>query len=83
MSLMGLLGDQKKMVQLILSESAGPKEKEVPQGLEGDFSKAHDSIAKDLIEGIKSGDPRMVSRSLKQFIVLCEKEEEYSVEEGE
>lgn len=81
--MLGLLGDQKKLVQLILSESPKPVEKEVPQGLEGDFSKAHDSIAKDLIEGIKSGDPRMVSRSLKQFVQLCEKEEEYSGEEGE
>jgi hypothetical protein len=80
---MMLLGDNKKLVQLILSESHAPKEKEVPQGLEGDFSKAHESIAKELIEAIKSGDPRTVSRSLKTFMQMCEKEEEYSVEEGE
>lgn len=79
---MGLLGDKKKMASLILSEDFKPKEKEVPQGLEGDFSKAHESIAKDLIDGIKSGDPGMVSRSLKQFYQMCEKEEEYSDEEG-
>lgn len=82
--MMGLLGDNKsKIVQLILSEGHRPEEKSVPQGLEGDFSKAHDLIAKDLIEGIKSGDPGKVSRSLKSFIQMCEKEEEYSVEEGE
>lgn len=81
--MMGLLGDNKKLVQLILSESPKTIEKDVPQGLEGDFSKAHDSLAEELINGFKSGDPRMVSRSLKQFIQLCGREEEYSVEEGE
>lgn len=80
---MGLLGDKKNMVSLILKEHHRPEEKEVPQGLEGDFSKAHESIAKDLIEGIKSGDPGKVSRSLKQFMQMCGKEEEYSDEEGE
>lgn len=78
-----LLIDQKKMAQLILNEVHKPKEKEVPQGIEGDFSKAHESIAKELIDAIKSGDPRMVSRSLKMFFQVCDKEEEYSVEEGE
>lgn len=82
--MMGLLGgDKKKMVQLILSESPRPQEKEVSQGLEGDFSKAHELIAKDFIDGIKSDDPGKVSRSLKQFIMMCEKEDEYSEPEGE
>ena len=81
--MMGLLGDKKKAVSAILSESMKPQEKEVSQGLEGDFSKAHDLIAKDLIEGIKSGDPGMVSRSLKHFVQMCEKEEEYSESEVE
>lgn len=82
--MMGMLGDKKKMIQLILSESpAKAEEKEVPQGLEGDFSKAHDAMAKDLIEGFKAGDPGMVSRALKQFIKLCSKEEDYSEIEGE
>lgn len=80
--MMGLLGD-KKVISLILNEMHKPKEAEVPQGLEGDFSKAHDAIAKELIEGIKNGEPGKVSRSLKQFIQMCEKEEEYSDVEGE
>lgn len=80
--MMGLLGDKKKMVQLILSENHKPKEKEVPQGLEADFSQAHDSLAKEICDGVQAGDPGMVSRALKQFIKLCSKEDEYSVEEG-
>lgn len=82
--MMGLLGgDKRKIAQIILSESPKPDGKEVSQGIESDFSGAIESIAKDLIEGVKSGDPRMVSRSLKHFIQMCGKEEEYSVEEGE
>jgi hypothetical protein len=81
--MMGLLGDKKKIASLILSESPRPQEKEASQGIEGDFSKAHDQIAKDLIDGIKSGDPGKVSRSLKHFIQMCEKEEEYSEPAGE
>ena len=68
---------------MILSESPNAEVKQVPQGLEGDFSKAIDSLASDIIEAVKSGEPGKVSRSLKQFIKLCEREEEYSVEEGE
>lgn len=81
--MLGLLGDQKKLVQLILSERPMAEEKEVPKGLEGDFSAAHEAAAKELIDGIGAGDPRMVARSIKQMIMLCEREEEYSVEEGE
>lgn len=82
--MMGLLGgDKKKAISLILSESQKPKEKEVSQGLEGDFSKAHELIAKDLIDGLKSDDPGKVSRSLKQFFQMCEREDEYSEPAGE
>lgn len=81
--MMGLLGDKKRIVQLILSQTHEPvKEKEVPQGIEADFSKAHDALASDMIDGFKNGEPGKVSRSLKQFIQLCMKEDEYS-EEGE
>lgn len=75
---MGLLGDKKKMVSLILSERPKIEEKEVSQGLEGDFSQAHEATAKTIIEAIQAGDPGMVSRALKQFYQLCEKEEDYS-----
>jgi hypothetical protein len=82
--MLGLLGDKKKIAQIILSEM--PKhieEKEVPQGIEADFSKAHEELAKEMIDGFEQGEPGKVSRALKQFIKLCMKEDEYSVEEGE
>jgi hypothetical protein len=81
--MLGLLGDKKKIAQIILSEM--PKkveEKSVPQGIEADFSKAHDALSEDIIQGVKDGEPGKVSRSLKQFFQLCMKEGEYS-EEGE
>lgn len=83
--MMGLLGDKKKIASVILSEVHAPKrpeEKNVPQGIEADFSAAHEALASDIISGIKDGDPGMVSRSLKQFFQLCEKEGDYT-EEGE
>lgn len=73
-----LLGAKKKIAQAILSE--GPKkakEKEVPNGLEADFSEALESLAGELCAAVQSGDPGMVSRSLKRFIHLCQKEGEY------
>jgi hypothetical protein len=81
--MMGLLGDKKKAAQLILSEAPKKQEKDVPQGIEADFSQAHDAIAKDIIDAVQAGDPGMVSRALKQFVKLCSKEDEYSVDEVE
>lgn len=81
--MLGLLGDKKKIAQIILSEApVKAEEKKVPQGIEADFSKAHDALAGDIVKGVQDGDPGMVSRSLKQFFKLCAKEGEY-VEEGE
>jgi predicted metal-dependent hydrolase len=80
--MLGLLGN-KKIAQLILSEV--PKmevETEVPKGLESDFSKAHEALASEIISAVKGEDSLKLSRSLKQFVKLCEKEEEYS-EEGD
>lgn len=82
--MLGMLADKKKIAQVILSESPKKlKEESVPQGIEADFSQAQESLAGEIIEGLKNGDPRMVSQALKQFIVLCDKEEEYSEPEGE
>lgn len=76
--MMGLLGDKKKMASLILSEAPKNEEKKVPSGVEGDFSKACEQCASELIDGIKAGDPRMVSRALKHFVELSGREDEYS-----
>lgn len=82
--MLGMLGDKKKIASIILSES--PKkieEKNVPQGLESDFSIGLESLASEMIEGLKNGEPGMVAKALKQFIILCKKEEEYSEPEGD
>lgn len=76
--MLGMLGDKKKIASIILSERPKIEEKPVPQGIEADFSQGLEALAKDLVEGLKGGDPGMVSRSLKQFIKLCVKEDEYS-----
>jgi hypothetical protein len=81
---MFLLSDQKKIAELILKERVKkPEEKEVPQGLEADFSKAHEAVAKDLMNAVKADDAKGVCRAMKSFYHLCEKESEYSVEVGE
>lgn len=76
--MMGLLGDKKNIAAAIMSEMRMPEEKKVPEGLEADFSKACEKCASDVIEGVKAGDPRMVSRALRQFFAMSEREEEYS-----
>lgn len=81
--MLGLLGDKKNLVSLILSETQEPTQKDVPKGLESDFSKAHEALAGDMIEAFKEGNAEMASRCLKQFIKLYSKEDNYSVEEGE
>lgn len=75
---MFLLNDKKKIAQMVLSESPKLIEKDVPQGVEGDFSVACEQCAKDLIDAVKAGEPRMVSRALRQFMAMAEREEEYS-----
>lgn len=82
--MLGLLGDKKKIVQLVLSERPSHMEdKKVPQGLEGDFSLACEAIGKDLIEAIKNEDPRGVSLAIKHLMKLSMKEDEYSEDEEE
>ncbi len=77
--MLGLLGN-KKIAQLILSEvpKVEVEEKEVSKGLEADFSKAHEALAGELMEALKSGDNASFARSLKRFIQLCDKEGDYS-----
>lgn len=82
--MMGLLGDKKKMAQFIISEShKKPEEKNVPDGLEADFSKAHEAAMSDFMQAIKQDEPGKASLALKQFIKFCIKEDEYSEPEGE
>jgi hypothetical protein len=81
---MMLLGDRKKIAQLIISENhQAPKEKDVPQGLEADFSKAHESAMSEFMQALEQGEPGKASLALKQFIKFCIKEDEYSEPEEE
>lgn len=77
--MLGLLGN-KKIAQLILSEvpKAAVEEKSVPNGIEADFSKAHEALAGDMLDALKSEDKSKFSKALKQFIMLCDKEDDYS-----
>jgi hypothetical protein len=82
--MMGLLGNRgKKISQVILSEMRAPEAKDVPSNLESDFSGACDQCSQEIIEGIQAGDPGKVSRALKRFMAMAEREEEYSEPVGE
>lgn len=76
--MLGMLGDKKKAVSIILGES--PMEKKVPQGLESDVMPALESYAQDLIKAIEGKDAKKLASAFKEMIYLCEKEEEYSEE---
>lgn len=77
--MLGLLGDKKKIVQLVLSERPRQtEEREVPQGLEGDFSLACEALGKDIIEAVKAEDATMLAKSIKHLMKLAMKEDEYS-----
>ena len=44
---------------------------------------AYEAAAKDVIESIKSDNPRLMVKALKGFFKLCEKEEDYYPETEE
>jgi hypothetical protein len=77
--MMGMLGDNKKRVAAILGEIS-PSKKEVPQ-IEGDFSAAKESLAKEIMNALNEKDPKVLAKSLSQFMAMCSKEEDYSEEE--
>jgi hypothetical protein len=81
--MLGMMGDKKKLISIILSEKAHkPKEEEVSSGLESDFSGGYESIASDVMSAVKSGDSKKLASSLKEFMQMCMSEDEYS-DDGE
>lgn len=72
--------DKKKIVSIVLGEK--PKEEVKAQGLESDFSPAYEAASKDMMEALESKDAKKYASALKEFIMLCDKEEDYSEEEG-
>lgn len=77
--MMGMLGDNKRKVAAILGEYK-PVEKEVGP-IEADFSAAKESMAGEIISALDSKDPKMLAKSLYQFMQMCDKEEDYSEED--
>jgi hypothetical protein len=68
--------DKKKIVSIVLGEEK-PQEQDLASGLEPEFMPAYEAAAKDVIESIKSDDPKLMVKALKGFFKLCEKEEDY------
>lgn len=82
--MMGMLGDKKKLISIILSEKhQKPKEEKVSSGLESDFEGGYESIASDVMSAVKSGDAKKLASSMKEFIQMCMSEDEYSEDESE
>ena len=79
--MLGMLGDKKKMVSIILGEK--PSMKEVPNGLESDIKPAMESYAQDLISAIENKDAGKLASAFKEMMYLCEKEEDYTEGESE
>ena len=78
--MMGMLGDNKRKVAAILGEYKPIKEKEVGP-IESDFSAAKESMAGEIMSALDSKDPKMLAKSLYQFMQMCGKEEDYSEED--
>jgi len=82
--MLGMLGDKnKKMITLILSQDHKPDEKMVPRGLESDFQMAMDEEAAQILRAIEDKDAKSLSHSLKEFFLMCDKEDEYNDEDEE
>ena len=77
--MLGMMGDKKKLISIILSEkSPKPKEESVSNGLEADFSSGYEGLAGDIMSAVKSGDSKKLASSLKEFMQICMREDEYS-----
>jgi hypothetical protein len=73
--------DKKKIVSIVLGEK--PVEKKVPEGLESDFSPALEASAGDMLSAFESKDAKKLASALKEFVMMCEKEEDYQEESSE
>ena len=81
--MLGMLGDKKKIVSIILGEQPKVEEKQVPNGLEPDFSSAYGAMAKSIIDAIKEGKPEVLASALKDFVFACDKEDDYTEDKME
>jgi hypothetical protein len=79
--MLGMLGDKKKIAQVILGEKPKSMDMDVPTGLEADFSSAYSQMGMKIMKAFKEGDPKSLAMSIKELVMMAEREEEYS-EEG-
>lgn len=81
--MLGMLGDKKKIAQIIIGERPMTEEKKVSNGLEADFSSAYGAMAKDILSALEEKSPERLSQSLKSMIQAIVREEEYQEEAQE
>lgn len=81
--MLGMLGDRKKAVSVILGESPSAEEKKVSNGLEADFSSAYEQMAKDILSSVEGKDHKMLASALKSMVQAMMREDEYKEEPEE
>ena len=79
--MLGMLGDKKKLISIILAEKAPKPEEKSVDGLEADFSSGYEGAAKDVLMALESKDAKALASAMKDFIMLCVREEDYSEED--
>lgn len=81
--MLGMLGDKKKIAQVILGERPMVKEKDVSKGLEADFSSAYGQMGMQIMKAFKEGEPEKLALAIKDLVMMAEREEEYSEDQME
>lgn len=78
-----MLGDKKKIAQVILGERPMTEEKKVSNGLEADFSSAYGAMAKDIMAALEEKSAERLAMNLKSMIQAIVREEEYAEDKAE
>lgn len=81
--MLGMLGDKKKAVSLILGEMPKVEEKKVSEGLEADFSSAYGQMGKAVMDAMKEGSPDKLGMALKDVVMMAMRESEYAEDQSE
>lgn len=81
--MLGMLGDKKKIAQIIIGERPMVEEKKVSNGLEADFSSAYGAMAKEIMGAMEEKSAEKLASSLKSMIQAIVREEEYQEDSKE
>lgn len=81
--MLGMLGDKKKIAQIIIGERPMVEEKKISNGLESDFSSAYGAMAKEIMSAIEEKSSEKLASSLKSMIQAIVREEEYQEDSQE